>query len=596
MEISIRGLLGLKKKQPKPTEFTPDEKAKIMGAVQQAQIAAMYSFGSPNYGMPLMFDGEQSYGGIGPVQRVYLDYYSLATRSWDLYLNSEIAQIVFNRLATWVIGRGLELESDPMIKALQMEGLKVDEDFGENFTQEIEALWRVWANSNMPSFNNMWNLGQISQKAYINSIVGGHVLVILRVKDGLPCAQLIDGVHLITPPTASSNGIDRINPDTGFVIRGGIEMDHTGQHVAYWIQESVVQLNYKRIPAFGKKSGQRMAYIVNSPLGYRLDNEKNLPLISAVMETAKKMERYKDATLGKAEEIAKVVYQILHDNTSDGSNPLIENIAKSINIPTNSNPNQPTDITGKELADRIAITTGKSVYDMGVGKKLESVDNQDALYFKDFYTVNMDIVCAAVGIPPNVATMLYDGNFSASRAALKDWEHTLHVRRWEFYKAFLTPIYNLFLDISVLSGKVKAPDYLEAMLNKNRMVLEAYRHATFIGPNVPHIQPTEEVAAERAKLGPLFANVPLTTAEAATRALNAGSARANIKQSARELEEAQDAGLMLQEQPQDGGDGNNNGGDGEAPPKPGEDKIRNGKEYVKGHWRVVKNKPKGKSD
>ena len=45
------------------------------------------------------------------------------------------------------------------------------------------------------------------------------------------------------------------------------------------------------------------------------------------------------------------------------------------------------------------------------------------------------------------------------------------------------------------------------------------KNVEFVGEMFPHIDPLKEVKAERAKLGPRYRNVPLTTHERATRAL-----------------------------------------------------------------------------
>ena len=81
------------------------------------------------------------------------------------------------------------------------------------------------------------------------------------------------------------------------------------------------------------------------------------------------------------------------------------------------------------------------------------------------------------------------------------------------------------------------------------MGISAYQHARFIGANVPHIDPVKEVAAERLKLGKSGADIPLTTAEAATEALNGGDYETNVLQYAKELENTKKAGITMVEKP-----------------------------------------------
>jgi capsid protein len=135
---------------------------------------------------------------------------------------------------------------------------------------------------------------------------------------------------------------------------------------------------------------------------------------------------------------------------------------------------------------------------------------------------------------------------------LKDWEHTIRVKREDFTRQFYKPYYDLWLDVQVLAGTISAPGYLGLMRTKST-AYEAYQFCRFTGENIPHIDPLKEVQAERAKLGDQ--NTPLTTFEAATEAVNGGDYSANAAQYKREKELAEKLGIIKEENQQ--GDGNN---------------------------------------
>ncbi len=177
---------------------------------------------------------------------------------------------------------------------------------------------------------------------------------------------------------------------------------------------------------------------------------------------------------------------------------------------------------------------------------MESIEAKQEGTFSDFYMPNVYMACAAIGIPPEVALSKYDSNFSASRAALKDWEHTIKVDRSEFSFQFYKPIFGYWFDLQVLSLNIMAPGYLNAFLAKDQMTMDAYKSGRFIGANVPHIDPLKEVEAERAKLGPLADHLPLTTVEKSTEILNGGDSENNIKKFAQELKEGGNNGLELE--------------------------------------------------
>lgn len=477
------------------------------------------------------YDGEKNLGEIGPIKNYLMDYDALRLRSWQSYVESEISQIVLNKFALWIVGSGLKLQAEPAKKVLESEGITLDT---ENFNDIIESRFSVFANSKLSDYSNMESLNSIAHTAFINSIIGGDVLVVLRLVKKQVKIQLIDGAHIVSPlGDKDSKGRKKGKNNR---IRNGIEISPKGEHVAYWVRTKLFEL--ERIKARGAKSGLKMAFIVYGKK-HRLDNVRGIPLISVVLETLKKLERYKEATVGSAEERQKIVLQIIHQQFSDGENPFQGQMAKAFDADAATD-DLPIDIEGKELANTVAATTNKSVFNMPIGAELKGLESKNELFFKDFYNSNIDIVCPAIGIPPEVALSKYDSNFSASRAALKDWEHKVKVERKRFSEQFYQPVYEFWLEVQILLNKVQAPGYL---LSNNDMVKEAYQTARFTGATIPHIDPLKEVNAVRAKLGDLGKNLPLTTLEAATEELNGGDSNSNMEQYSKELEKSKDLDL-----------------------------------------------------
>ncbi len=182
------------------------------------------------------------------------------------------------------------------------------------------------------------------------------------------------------------------------------------------------------------------------------------------------------------------------------------------------------------MADKIAASTNKQTFNLPIDSTMKELESKNELYFKDFYTVNFDIVCACVGIPPNVAMGKYDANYSASRAAIQDWSHTLKVTRKSFSNQFERPVYSFFFHVAVFQNVIQAPGFLKAWIEKRWMLVESYLRARFVGTNVPHIDPLKEVTAVRLKLGDTAASMPLTTLEAATEELGGGGSDENMEQ------------------------------------------------------------------
>lgn len=505
-----------------------------------------YSGGSgwANSVFAMPFDGEKDLGEMGQIKRYILDHNRLRYRAWQLYLESDVCQALLKRSATWVVGNGLDLESEPILPVLKMEGITLD---AEKFNETVEAAFKVYAKTpNLCDYEGKRSLHEIMYEMDINKDAGGDVLLVLRLVNGVPKVKIIDGANVATPlGFGSMNGLDVVNPNTGNIVRHGIELGKKGEHIAYWVKRNTLAVNYadyERIPArMNKYPYSEMARLVYGEK-YRLENVRGIPLITAVMETAAKMGRYREATLGSAEEKAKIAFSIEHEAFSTGENPVIDSLTQASGFyPADL----PTDSMGNELANKVAATTNKTAFNMPRGASIKTIDvgNQE-LNFKDFYTTNFDIVCAVAGYPPEVIMSKYDSNYSASRAAIKDFEHTLSVKRGRLSQQSYQIIYNFWLDVQVLSGKIDAPGYLDALTTRNDVALSAYRNATWCGDSVPHIDPLKEVMAIRAMLGEDSANYPLITMEDAVQMLpRGGDFNAVLQQYSKEIEKGNAAGI-----------------------------------------------------
>lgn len=518
--MKIFGIEISKGSVPKMSDPPPPPPNRVSGTWDIPSAEASYT-----RSYSLSFDGEKNAGEMGPIISYGIDHSALTARAWQLFLESDAVMAIYRKYVKWVVGSGLKLQSEPQTDVLSIDDIKVD---AELFNKKIEARWKIYANSKMADFSGMETLNALAYTCYLSSIIGGDTLVVLRYENKTIKVQLIDGAHL--------NGSFG-KPADGNRIVNGVELNNRNQHIAYHVKGKGLTAP-ERIAA-RDSSGFVRAFLVYG-LDYRIDNVRGMPMISAVMETAKKLDRYKEATVGSAEERQKIAYFFEHNQHSDGSNPLDTLTASVTGGSANGGLTNGVAITAQAeaLTKTVAATTNKATFNMPIGATAKSLESKNELYFAEFFNTNIGLICATLGIPPEVAMSKYDSNYSASRAAIKDWEHTLNVERKSFADQFYQPIYNFWLYTQLLQNKIEAPGYLRAISEKNEMILEAYQYARFIGANVPHIDPAKEVAAERAKLGSAGAHLPLTTLEAATEALNGGDAASNMRQYAKEVETA----------------------------------------------------------
>ena len=528
-------------------------------------MQADYS-GSGGVGFRFMFatsfNGEKNMGEMGPIKDYKPDYAILQLRSWQAFLESDVAQTIIGRKVKWVIGKGLKLQAEPSKEILKEEGFVFD---NQAFCNSVEARFNLFKKSLSSDYAGMNTLDELASETYKNAIVGGDVLVVLRLIGGIPKVQLIDACHVMSPQYG--NEIFPMVLPNGNLVRNGVEYDETKKIVAFYVRlwENPNDIfKFERIPARIEGLDIECAFLVYG-LKFRLDSVRGLPLLSVVMETLKKLDRYKEATVGGAEERQKVAYTIVHQKNSTGENPFGKQLVKAFDSSNPRNEDMAKDTVGNNLANTIAATTQKQVFNLPIDSEVKELKSDQELTFAPFFKVMSEQACAAVQIPPNVAFSKYEDSFSASRAALMDWQNTLDVDRDSFN--FYRKVYAFWFTIQVLQNKIQAPGYLAALYAGDSMVVDAYLKSRFIGAPVPHIDPVKEVKAIREKLGLTGESLPLITLEAATEALSGGEANHNMEQYAEELQKSKD--LKIFEQPMtvqpDGG--NTGGNPGKKPAK-----------------------------
>lgn len=493
---------------------------------QSVQIEPQSSYMGGGYGgsFSQYYEGENTPYELGTPIDYELDYQTLRLRAWESYLKSDIIQNAIRKYILWITGAGLKLQSDP----------QTDSKHKPDFIKQVEKQFRLFADINESTYNEMQSLHEYGSEALKTAMLSGDCLCINRYENGIANIELIDGCFLNDP---LDGGLLTAVENRGNKIVEGVEINKKGTHIAYFVQQD--DYTHIRIPAKGVKTGRKQAWLFHG-LKYKLNDVRGMSLLTAVLETVKKLDRYKSATVGNAEENSKIPFTIEHDQNSTGENPMINQLAQSYGKGKAVAPETGGYDDIDNVKSKIAVTTNKQVYNMPIGSTLKRNDFETDMNFAEFWGINESIVYYTLGIPPEVAKDLFGGSYSSSRAALKSWEYKMFVdRKKGMTDQFYRPFYEFWLDVNVINGNINAPEYLTALLQNNLMELAAWRRARFIGASVPHIDPLKEVKASRAKLGSLYDRIPLTTADTETEILNTEDFGTIIEKAEKELENAE---------------------------------------------------------
>jgi capsid protein len=495
---------------------------------------------------PIPFDGEKTPYEMGQPLDVYPSYYALRYRAWEAFLKKDVVQNAISKYCLWVVGHGLKIQSEPVLSVLQQRNISISEEELKEFTKNVEANFRLFAEMKQSVYSNEQNLHDEAAEALKNAIISGDVLCITRYDGDYPTIETIDGMHVKNP--IATEYAEKAET-RGNKIIDGVEVDKKSSHVAYYVQEDDGE--FKRVEAFSKKLGRRQAWLFYVRKSKKSET-RGMNLLTAVLETSEMLDRYKTATLGSAEENAKVMMSIEHNHLSDETHPFIQQMAQSMGKGKGVAPE--TEVPNCDAqATKIAQQTNKQAVNMPRGAKIVRHAGSSDANFEKFFNINSDVVYMTIGIPPEIAMDKFGGSYSSSRASLKGWEYKMLVDRVKLMKRqFYKPYSDFWLDINVLQNYISAPGYLEALFSENHITLEAYRNCRFIGALVPHIDPLKEVMAQRKKLGSSFDTVPLDSVEKVMEELNSGDLETTFNKIENEKE-------LFEDYLNIGGDATNNG-------------------------------------
>ena len=391
-----------------------------------------------------IFDGEKFPGGFGITEIQHTDYWTLRLRSGQLFKGNLYARGLIRRLVTNEINTGLTPEASP-----DEEIIGVAEDSLADWTESVENRFGIWGkNKELCDFKHAKTFGAIQRIARMEALVSGDVLVVLRQsqRHKVPNVELICGSRVQTP-------LD-VNIRKGHRIKHGVELDSLGRVVAHWVTQGLAEP--KRIPAKGEKSGRRISWLLYGT-DKRLDDIRGEPLLSIVLQSLKEIDRYRDSAQRKA--VVNSILAMFIKKTEDkmGTLPVTGGAVRKDTLTATDDDGTQRDQT------LVGQVPGVVMEELQQGE--EPVAFNSAGTDEKFGTFEEAIVQAiawANEIPPEILTLAFSNNYSASQAAINEFKIYLNKIWSEFGDDFCMPIYTEWLISEVLLGKVEAPGMLAA--------------------------------------------------------------------------------------------------------------------------------------
>jgi capsid protein len=398
--------------------------------------------------------GSKFPGGYGPTTLLWTDYWTLRARSSELFETNLYARGLIRRLVTNEINVGLHLEATPMESVL---GYKEDElaEWSEN----VENRFEIWGdNAYLCDHNERQCWGALQQEARREALIAGDVLCVLRwdQRTKLPRLQLVNGAKVQTPW-----GYRHSVGDSTRIIHG-VEIDDQGRHVGYWIQQD--DGTFKRLPAFGEKSGKRIAWLLYG-CDKRMDDVRGKPLLSLVLQSLKEIDRYRDSVQRKAVINSMLAVWFKKGKPGLASKPLTTGGGAQRRMVDTSVVGGDAKPRTYKASDQIP---GIVIEELNEGEEPVAFPNTGTdERFSVFEAAVLGGVALGNEMPPEIYRLTFSNNYSASQAAINEFKAYLNKSRTTFGKSLCEPIYQEWLVSEVLAQRIEAPGLLDAWRDWN---------------------------------------------------------------------------------------------------------------------------------
>lgn len=402
-----------------------------------------------------LFSGEQYLFGLGGlVDEVEgLDYWELRKRSAALFYSNVQAQGIVERFVSNIIHTGLEVECTP-----EAELLGLDPDALSDWTETVENRYEVFRKSKrIVDAKGYRQEGELQKQGYREALVEGDALVINRVDplNDLPQVKIVPGSRVQTPP-------EKLMDES---IVDGVHLDKNGRHLGYWVYQGTAHVlndRYVYVSAYGKQTGRHTAWMAYSPVK-REDDVRGQPLLSMVIQGLKDSGDYRKYTLLKAKNAASVFGQRVYGEKKGlPGRDLSDKALKVTSVATDpANPSKQTKFA--------TMDGGFTIEDNAPGEELKlfTPSGSDVNY-GPFETAIINGIAWGLHCPPEILTLSFNSNYSASQAARDEWWAYIVLERTRFAGEHCQNLFEEWFVSELLLGKFQAGQFLDAYRDPKR--------------------------------------------------------------------------------------------------------------------------------
>ena len=431
-----------------------------------------------------LYDGSNFFDGVGGAvdEIANLDYWTLRQRSAALFYGNLYARGIIRRMVTDIINTGLQPESTPEETILGLQ-----DDTLQNWSENIETLWRLYGESKeIVDYKGTREEGELQAQIYTEALVEGDCLVVNRIHEatGLPQIQIVNGGRVRTP---IDKGMDSSVID-------GVRIDKkTGHHVGYYVYNGTTDVyddTYTYIPAVGTKSGRRVAWMVYGP-DKREDGIRGEPLLGIAIQPLKEIHDFRGSVQLKEKLNAQIVLAV------ERTGPVKTKFASGGAMRKDSVSGDATGAT--PTVPLVQLAPGMILQGLEPGEKLTvHSPGGSSAGFGPFEAAIMVGLAWGLQIPPEILMMSFNKAYSASQAAKNKWNTYLAKEHSRFSAAHCKNHYQEWFVSSVLTGKIVAAGFLDALADSKQYdIRRAWLKTEWYGQVEPTVDPVKHVTSSK---------------------------------------------------------------------------------------------------
>jgi lambda family phage portal protein len=499
------------------------------------------------------FYGQKYPGGLPyPTPTLILDSAAIQQQVRTLSHNSLQLRALIERNTDTVVAQGLNLAPEP-----KHQILGIDPQAAEEWGSDVKTRFELWAMSPRSSRSAKYNFFQAQRLMQKSIYRDGELFVALSYHND-PSLLSPLRFELLDPSQIRENGYTYTATGAGLnsLNKEGIIRNADGEETAYkvWTKDANGIERMTQIPRVGRSGRIMMLHALTG-----IDYAGQLRGISPLAICVNDLEAILDYTLAEVNKTinqSNIAFTVESETdepaddpfknlTNAGAGPRKIDLMKAVQqYGANPNPDPNAQNVTEESIELVYDEApphtnfnkpgGIGVFSLKGKQKLKPFQNSaPSQNYNEFVKAYFSYIAAATGQSVETVLMLFNNNYSASRATLILTWRIAEQRRWEMDYYVLGPIYEMWLAEEIAAGRVSAPGWQDPRL---RAAWTAHR---FNGLSMPNIDPTKTASAAKEYL-----SMGATTLEDVAIEHNDSDAKSNRVKLKQELEELREIGAM----------------------------------------------------